>query len=134
MRPKIVGSIPREIVELLELNIKPGTPILCGQRNIAHMETAHPEDYLKYGNQLEDILAAPDYVSIHPTDGSVQFIKELAERVLVAVRLSNKGTLFARTLFVMSEEKWTNYTRKGYIKSISYPHNLPGCASEVRSI
>jgi len=38
------------------------------------------------------------------------------ELVLVAVRASNKRTMFVKTLFTMSENKKNIYLRKGYAK------------------
>ena len=38
------------------------------------------------------------------------------EYVLVAVRISNSGKLFARTLFTMTDRKKNIYLNKGYAK------------------
>ena len=47
------------------------------------------------------------------------FIKEYElnnDFVLVAVRINSKGTMFAKTLFKMSERKKEIYLKKGYAK------------------
>ncbi len=119
---KVVGELTKPIIDLLEEPYLPAK-IMLGEKNLEHMQKEHPEDFLKYGDQLEEILRSPDYVSLHPKDKSIQFIKELDDRVMVAVRLSKKGQLFARTLFVMSSEKWESYNRKGYIKPV--PSSVP---------
>lgn len=116
-----VGEIKQREIDLLGLSQLNGTSIFIGQPNIRHMQADHAKDYEKYGRYLEEIINSPKYVSLHPSDGSIQYIKEFYEegssdRVLVAVRTSKSGKLFARTLFVMSEAKWTHYNEKGYIK------------------
>jgi hypothetical protein len=117
----MVGSIKQREIDLLGLAHSVGTTILIGPQNINHMMDTHPTDYAKYGHHLVDIINNPKYVSLHPTDGSIQYIKEYHdngtdERVLVAVRVTQSGMLFARTLYVMSDEKWVHYNEKGYIK------------------
>lgn len=114
-----IGQLEPEIIALLGLTtVSPGQPILVGQSNIEHMESQHPADYAQYGTYLNDIVQNPDYVSLHPNDGSIQFIKEFPDRVMVAVRATQKGTLIARSLFTMSTEKWDSYTLKGAIKTV----------------
>lgn len=118
---KKVGEIKQREVDLLGLSLPVGTHIFCGQQNINHMVSKHPNDYKKYGHLLELIISKPKYVSLHPSDGSIQYIgefidKETHERVLVAVRATKSGHIFARTLFVMSQEKWIHYNKNGYIK------------------
>ncbi|MDH6374917.1 hypothetical protein M2444_006781 [Paenibacillus sp. PastF-3] len=113
-----IGQIDPEIIALLGLNLSPGQPILVGPQNLEHMKGEHPEDYLQFGAHLSQIVNNPDYVSLHPENGSIQFIKEFPDRVMVAVRATNRGTLIARTLFTMSPEKWDNYMLKGAIKRV----------------
>ncbi|PQP84407.1 transposase [Paenibacillus sp. PCH8] len=121
MLPGTIGKIKKREIELLGLSYSEGSDILCGAQNVSHMQNQHPVDFRKYGHHLQDIIESPDYVSLHPQDQSIQYIKEFYERgtndrVLVAVRTTRRGTLFARTLFVMSKDKWANYNDKGYIK------------------
>jgi hypothetical protein len=116
-----VGEIKQREIDLLGLTLPVGTPIIRGQQNISHMESTHPQDYAKYGHLLERIIEVPKYVSLHPSDGSIQYICEFVdentnEKVLVAVRATKSGAIFARTLFVMSQEKWDHYNANGYIK------------------
>lgn len=71
------------------------------------------------GGYIKDIIRKPTYVAKNPNQGSIEYIKEFRENdefVLVAVRISTKGTLFAKTLFVMSERKKNIYLNKGYAK------------------
>lgn len=124
-----IGEIKQREIDLLGLSLPAGTPIYIGPQNIKHMKQRHPADYAKYGQQVNDIIDSPTYVSLHPSDGSIQYIKEFHEsgtdnRVLVAVRAVPNGDLFTRTLFVMSEDKWVNYNAKGYILVYDPPASL----------
>lgn len=116
MNTRQVGTIDDKTIHLLGLNIAPGTPILLGESNIAHMKDSHPEDYGKYFSYLETILAAPDYVNLNPKDNSIKYIKTFDEHVVVGVRVSTKGKAFARTIFTIEEWKFKQYADGGYLK------------------
>ncbi|MBO6245931.1 MAG: hypothetical protein J6N55_06595 [Anaerovibrio sp.] len=116
MSTRQVGIIDDKTIQLLGLNIAPGTPILLGDSNIAHMKDTHPEDYEKYFSSLETILAAPDYVNLNPKDGSIKYIKTIDKHVVVGVRVSTKGKAFARTIFTIEEWKLKKYESAGYLK------------------
>lgn len=115
------GTMSQRAIDLLNRNdVDPGTPILVGNTNIEHMKKQHPSDYEKYGDYLDDILASPTYVANHPSNDSVQYIKvfeECDEHILIAIRITQKGNLFARTLFVMSEVKVKQYKNSGALKN-----------------
>ena len=118
MRPKIVGKITQETIDLLGLEIKPDTLIYLGESNIQHMKTSHPEDFAKYFNCLEDIIANPDFLAKHPIDKSIQYIKVIDGHVMVGVRISNSGLYYARTIFKMSQEKIERYIKKNALKMV----------------
>jgi hypothetical protein len=98
-----------------------GLPIYLGRSNIAHMQRRHPADYAKYGQYIPQILAAPDYVGINPSDGSIEYVKDFqvnGEFVKVAVRLSQGGVLYARSLYVLNPNRVQNFSRKGTLKKV----------------
>lgn len=116
---KQIGKVNKKVIKLLGLDFKDELPIILGDTNIEHMKRQHLEDYLKYGNNIEDIVNNPTYVARNPNQGSIEYIKEYKidnEFVLVAVRISNKGTMFAKTLFKMTERKKNIYLKNGYAK------------------
>lgn len=119
MKAKLVGRIDAETVRLLNLDISPDTPIFLGLSNYHHMETSHPDAFAKYFQYLEDILACPDYVNRNPRDGSIKYIKQISEYVVVGVRVSTKGIAFARTIFTFEQWKFEQYQRGGYLKKHS---------------
>lgn len=114
-----VGKVNKKVIELLGLEYEKELPIILGDSNIEHMKRQHAEDFMKYGKDIEKIIAEPTYVARNPNQGSIEYIKEYKidnEFVLVAVRISNKGTMFAKTLFTMTERKKNIYLRNGYAK------------------
>lgn len=116
---KQVGIVNQKVIKLLGLQYKEELPIILGNTNIEHMKRQHFEDYKKYGKDIENIIKYPTYVAKNPNQGSIEYIKEYKvnnEFVLVAVRVSNKGTMFAKTLFTMTERKKNIYLQKGYAK------------------
>ena len=115
---KKIGKLSKKVIDLLELNCDE-MPIMIGDTNIQHMKNKHYDDYEKYGKYISDIIKSPTYVAKNPNQGSLEYIKEYKlnnDFVLVAVRLSNKGTWFAKTLFVMTERKKNIYLNNGYAK------------------
>ncbi|MBE2910761.1 PBECR2 nuclease fold domain-containing protein [Anoxybacillus sp. FSL W8-0382] len=118
MKPEQVGVINQQVIKKLGLSIKENTPIMLGETNIEHMKSEHPDDFEKYFNQLKNILSAPDYIAKHPKKPSIEYIKvfydeDKKDHVLVAVRASNRGVFYARSLFIMSDEKVEKYRKKG---------------------
>ena len=109
---KQVGIVNKKVIDLLGLTYKEELPIILGDTNIEHMKRQHAEDYKKYGKDIENIIKKPTYVARNPNQGSIEYIKEYKinnEFVLVAVRISNKGTMFAKTLFTITERKKNIY-------------------------
>ena len=95
--------------------------IYLGQSNIAHMQSSHPSDFAKYGSELINILAYPDYVARNPKDGSLEYVKEFCvnnEFVKVAVRVSTHGMLYARSLYILNSKRVHNFIQKGTLKKV----------------
>jgi len=116
---KQIGKVNKKVIKLLGLEYEEELPIILGDTNIEHMKRQHPEDYDKYGKDIQEIIKNPTYVAKNPNQGSIEYIKEYRidnKFVLVAVRISNKGTMFAKTLFTMTERKKNIYLQNGYAK------------------
>lgn len=114
---KQIGKVSKKIIKILGLNYQKEEPIFIGEANIKHMKEEHPEDYEKYGIHIEEIIANPTYLARNEKKKSIEFIKEYKidnEYVLVAVRVSNNNVHFARTMYVMAEEKVEKYFKHNY--------------------
>lgn len=114
-KPKVVGTLSDKVIKQFNLTYELDQEIYCGEDNKQHMMDKHPEDFDKYGDKLEEIINNPDYIAKHPKKDSIEFVKEFKvddDYVLVAVRATGSGVLFARTLFVMDDEKVKKYRNK----------------------
>lgn len=104
---------------MLGITVPSDRAIYLGPSNLTHMQTSHPEDFAKYGTELINILAYPDYVGQNPTDGSIEYVKEFqvdGEFVKVAVRLAQSDRFYARSLYVLNDRRVKNYISKGTLK------------------
>ncbi len=114
-----IGKLDKKVIKLLGLSYKEGQPIILGDANIIHMKRQHLSDFIKYGKDINEIILNPTYVARNPNQNSIEYIKEYKinnEYVLVAVRITNNGKLFARTLFTMTKKKINIYLKNGYAK------------------
>ncbi len=116
-----IGQFTPAVIDALSLSIPAGTPILLGESNVDHMRRRHPDDFEKYGGALSAILARPDYVGLHPTDGSIEFVREYSDYVKVAVRVSASGKFYARSLYVLNPGRVANFIAKGTLRRVVYP-------------
>lgn len=118
---RVVGTVSHRVISLLGLEMEVDQPIYLGSSNIAHMQSRHPGDYGRYGEYIPQILAHPDYVGMNPSDGSIEYVKEFQvddEFVKVAVRLSGGGKLYARSLYVLNQNRVLNFIQRGTLKRI----------------
>ena len=118
-RAKQVGKLSQRVIELLGLTLSEGRSILLGESNIAHMVSRHPEDYALYGEYIPLILSMPDYVALNTKDESIEYVKEVQMDdvyVKVAVRVSARGQLFARSVYRLNTNRAKNFIQKGTLK------------------
>lgn len=114
-----VGKLNKKVIKLLSLEYKKEISIILGDSNIEHMKRQHPNDYEKYWHDIKKIISSPIYVAKNPKQDSIEYIKEYKnDNKFVLVAVSNKGNLFTRTLFTMTDRKKNIYLRKGYAKNI----------------
>ena len=116
---KQVGVLCQHVIDLLGLTMKEGQSILLGESNIAHMVSNHPADYALYGEYIPLILSAPDYVALNAKDSSIEYVKEVQVNsiyVKVAVRVSARGQLFARSTYRLNTNRALNFIEKGTFK------------------
>ena len=93
--------------------------ILPESLNFGHMVSRHPADFALYGEYIPLILAAPDYVALNAKDGSIEYVKEVQVNsvfVKVAVRVSARGQLFARSVYRLNTNRVLNFIEKGTLK------------------
>ena len=116
---EIVGEIEDRVIEILGLITSGDRRIYFAESNLEHMKKSHPEDFAKYGADLESILRHPDYVGQNPSDESIEYVKEYmvdGEYVKVAVRLSHSGRYYARSLYVLNNRRVERFIARGTLK------------------
>lgn len=116
-----IGKLSEEMVEFL-LEKKPSfkgrisskTDILFWAARVKHTER-HKKDFKdesEYELCLKDIpniIQNPDYVSIHPKDESVSFIKDYSKHTSVAIKISTDGKMVYRTMYPLTDFQLQNY-------------------------
>lgn len=94
------------------------TDILFWKDRVKHTEL-HKDDFISDNEffncleQIPSIIAKPNYLSIHPKDSSISFIKNFSGHVSVAIRISASGALSYRTMYPVTDAQLTNYIDKG---------------------
>lgn len=118
---KRIGFFSQNIIDLLELDVSHGTPIYIADTNIEHMRSSHPDDFEKYGADIEEIIAHPDYVGKNEKDNSIEFTKEYCiggEFVKVAVRVTTQNIYYARSMYILNPNRVKNFIKKGTLKKL----------------
>jgi hypothetical protein len=111
-----IGNLSKEIVDAFNLNYEEGTEIKLTRGRKRHM-SKHREEFADFDatfDSIDEIIASPDYVGLHPNGDSLQYIKRMDGNVLVAVRLGDNLTV--RTMYVITENKLRNYIEADRIK------------------
>lgn len=92
--------------------------ILFWAARVKHTER-HRKDFendAEFEQCLKDIpkiIQNPDYISIHPSDESVSFIKKYTKHVSVAVKISTDGKMVYRTMYPLRETQLNEYIKSG---------------------
>ena len=89
-----------------------------------HIQTQHPDIISRYGTTMSGvgqnitlILADPTYVGYH--NASIEYMKTMStgETLKVAVRASKNGTLFVRSIYLISPEDIQRFLQHGRLKA-----------------
>lgn len=121
MMDNSIGIISKKIQNLLGISIDGDANIYLGYSNVTHMKTSHPDDFRKYSDEIKNILSYPDYVGINKKDNSIEFVKEYKinnEFVKVAVRVSLNNRYFARSLYILKNNRVNNFIKNGTLKKV----------------
>ena len=116
-----IGIFSDHVINTLGLNIPSGTPIFIGESNIEHIKNRHPAEYEQYFPRIREIISDPDYVGQNPSDKSIAFVKVFqlgSEYIRVAVRVTPKGTYFAKSLHILSTYNAERYIERGTLKKL----------------
>lgn len=117
--PELIGILNKEITDYFNLK---ENYVYIGEQNKEHIKNKHYEDYEKYFEFISEIISSPDYYGKNPIDNSIELVKEFQtiekNYIKVAIRISAKGTLFARTLYKLNTSKFEYQLSKGDYQKI----------------
>ena len=117
-----VGTLSQDVINLLNLSMDE-TAIMLGDDRIKYT-SKHSHEFKSYEtykncvNSIPHIIACPDYVALHPSGKSIEYIKQLDDIVLVAVRIRPRGNLWFRSLYPISPSKLSRYIKEGTAKKL----------------
>lgn len=120
---KPIAYISQEIIDTLNLNLSPNTPVYIGKNNIEHIKNRHPYKFDKYYQDISTIINNPDYVGLNPKDNSLLMVKLYQlnnEYIRVAVKVTSKKICYAKTLHLLSSCNAERYLEKGTLKSLTH--------------
>ena len=118
---KPIAYISQIVIDILELDLAPNTPVFIGETNLEHIKNRHPYEYERYLPDIGLIISSPDYVGLNPKDASILFVKLYevnGEYVRVAVRITPGGKCYAKTLHLLSTCNAERYIEKGTLKKL----------------
>ena len=118
---KPIAHISKQIIDILNLNLPPNTPVYIGASNIEHIKNRHPYEFDKYYQDISLIINNPDYVGLNPKDNSILMVKLFQidnEYIRVAVKVTSKNMCYAKTLHLLSSCNAERYLEKGTLKKL----------------
>ena len=120
-----LGQFNKELVEFIldkkpefKGRLKENVDILFWRARVKHTRNhkndfVNEEEFKKCVEDIPFIIQNPDYISIHPKDESISFIKQYTEKVSVAIKVSANGQLVYRTMYPLDEYQLKNYMNNG---------------------
>ncbi len=108
-----IGVLTNDIISLTGLKRDVGD-ILLWQDRFSYLEK-HKEDFSTeeefyyHIEQIPDIIENPNYVGLHPRDGSIQYIKQIDKIMLVGVRIRPVKSLSFRSAYPITKEYLKKY-------------------------
>jgi hypothetical protein len=118
--PQIVGSIDQNTIDLINnklgksIGVVP-SDIIIGPTNIEHIKNSHKDVYDNYLDEIPNVIANADYITIHPSGKSIEYIKECNPNLLVAVRVKSIGPLWVKSFFTIEDFKLKQYISSGTV-------------------
>ncbi|WP_134687547.1 PBECR3 domain-containing polyvalent protein [Brevibacillus migulae] len=65
-----------------------------------HVMKQHPGIFEAYHQYIPDVIESPDYIGQNPKEpNSVEFIKQISDTILLAIKLDPSGYLYVSTFF-----------------------------------
>jgi len=117
-----VGRLTLNVIQTLNLNL-PEKDIVIWHDRVSHFRK-HRNRYSTEAqfeeciNSIPDVIANPDYVALHPSTGSIEYIKMINILFIVAVRLRTSGDLNVRSAYPLTNKQLSDYIASGTAKKM----------------
>lgn len=120
-----IGKLSDEMIKFIvsknpefEKRLNNSNDILFWVSRIKHTEKhisdfATIEEFYKCLEDIPGILKNPDYISIHPKDESISFIKDYSKHTSVAIKIASDGVMSYRTMYPLTDYQLINYINNG---------------------
>ncbi|WP_460000500.1 PBECR3 domain-containing polyvalent protein [Paradesulfitobacterium aromaticivorans] len=82
------------------------------------------QEFLSHIGQIPNIIKNPDYIGLHPSDNSIQYIKRINRIMLVGVRIRTGGDLNFRSCYPISEQTLQSYLKSKTVRKFEQIDNL----------
>ena len=121
-KPLVVGKLTNKVITLLGIISSEKKIIIWPDRVTYFRKHLGDYDSLKQFetcvNMIPTIINEPDFIALHPSKGSIEFIKRIDKLMLVAVRIRKQDTLAVRSAFPITEKQLNNYLKSGSAKAV----------------
>lgn len=113
-----IGELSQEVIDLLNLDLKPQNINIWSTRIEEHCEKhkdeySTPSSYNQAINSIPLIIENPDYIGKH-RNGNLQYIKRLDDISLVGIQIiKGNNSLLFRTIFPITEDKLEHSIKNG---------------------
>ena len=120
-----LGKMPKQVVDFI-ISKKPefkdrllvDNEILFWAGRVKHSERhradfASDDEFYQCMQDIPFIIQNPDYISIHPKDQSVSFIKDYSGHTSVAIKVASNGVMSYRTIYPLTNDQLEDYIKKG---------------------
>ena len=120
-----IGELTQKVIDLLEIeDMNPRSIILTYDRienhTLKHLQDfKDDEEFYRHISLLPEIIEKPDYVGLHPSNNSIQYIKrytDISGDILIGIRLRKIGVLFYRSSYKITKKQFNDYLSAGTIK------------------
>jgi len=111
-----IGELTSQVIDLLNIDRKPCNIVMWYDRlkySEKHKSDFKSEaDYFNCMKSIPSIIEKPDYIGLHPIDGSIQYIKLIDELMLVEIRVKPFWEICYRSAYPIKESQLNSYIDK----------------------
>ncbi len=116
-----IGKLSQNVIDLLGLSHSECDIIMWEDKYkyiYKHIEDFKTEEnFYNCISKIPETIADPDYIGVHPTKNSIEYIKRIDELFIVAIRVKN-GKLALKTAFPLTEKQLQDYIKSNTVIEI----------------